>query len=141
MEVCINKMTFYAFYVLTKRHFVCNLGMKNKQHITVLLSRFVAAVSACTRYCIRTLKYTVNKASSLRDLSVIAGILWMRLRTKYTDGDCRLSITDPAQSRRDDTLLTVYFSIRTWRTWGIPIEKQRTDDALLSLISYLFFVP
>jgi hypothetical protein len=38
--------------------------MKNKQHITVLLSRFVAAVSACTRYCIRTLKYTVNKASS-----------------------------------------------------------------------------
>ncbi|MDR1183160.1 MAG: hypothetical protein LBL13_14440, partial [Bacteroidales bacterium] len=67
--------------------------MKNKQHITVLLSRFVAAVFACTRYCtcycIRTLKYTVNKVSSLRDLSVIAGILWMRLRTKYTDGDCR----------------------------------------------------
>jgi hypothetical protein len=32
--------------------------MKNKQHITVLLSRFVAAVSAYTRYCIRTLKDT-----------------------------------------------------------------------------------
>jgi hypothetical protein len=94
-----------------------------------------AAVSACTRYCIRTLKYTVNKASSLRDLSVIAGILWMRLRTKYADGDCRLSITDPAQSRRDDTLLTVYFSIRTWE---IPIEKQRTDDTLLSVFSFQF---
>jgi hypothetical protein len=32
--------------------------MKNKQDITVLLSRFVAAVSACTRYCIRILQYT-----------------------------------------------------------------------------------
>ncbi|MDR1182394.1 MAG: hypothetical protein LBL13_10505, partial [Bacteroidales bacterium] len=60
---------------------------------------------------------------------------------KYTDGNCRLSITDPAQSRRDDTLLTVYFSLRTSGTWGIPIEKQRTDDILLSVISYLFFVP
>jgi hypothetical protein len=96
-------------------------------HITVLLSRFVAAVSACTRYCIRTLKYTVNNVSSLRDLSVIAGILWMRLRTKYTDGDCRLSITYPAQSRRDDTLLTVYFSIRTFiRKNPIAVGKNPT---------------
>jgi hypothetical protein len=39
-------------------YFTGCLGMKNKQHITVLLSRFVAAVSACTRYCIRILQYT-----------------------------------------------------------------------------------
>jgi hypothetical protein len=101
--------------------------MKNKQHITVLLSRFVAAVSACARYCIRTLKYTLNNVSSLRDLSVIADILRMRLRTKYTDGNCRLSITYPSQSRRDDTLLTVYFSIRTWGT----------DDTLFLIICKL----
>jgi hypothetical protein len=78
-------------YLLKNYLPVWHLGMKNKQYITVLLSRFVAAVSACTRYLPAT--------------------------------------------------VSVYFSIRTWGTWGIPIEKQRTDDALLSLISYLFFVP
>jgi hypothetical protein len=135
--------------------------MKNKQDITVLLFRFVAAVSACIRILKegvqkghftlffrkialdykritneeslekRFFGHPLNKVSSLRDLPVIAGILRMRLRTKYTDGDCSLAITYPAQSRRDDTLLTVYFSIRTWGTWKIPIEKQRTDDILL----------
>jgi hypothetical protein len=43
-----------------------SLGMKNKQHVTVLLSRFVVAVSACTRYCMRvskkvTLPYFLEK--------------------------------------------------------------------------------
>jgi hypothetical protein len=87
-------------------------------------------------------QHTVNKVSSLRDLSVIAGILRMRLRTKYTDEDCRLSITYPSQSRRDDTLLTVYFSLRTWEscksesdcfpTCGIPANHNPTVFRLFS---------
>jgi hypothetical protein len=61
---------------------------------------------------VRTLKYTVNKVSSLRDL---AGYVIDNIQSPsvYFISSIILKIPEMTdKSRRDDTLLTVYFSVR-----------------------------
>jgi hypothetical protein len=77
---------------------------------------------------IRKLKYTVNKVSSRWDLSVIAGILRMSYRRNIQIETIDYQSQRRQKSRRDDTLLTVYFSLRS--------EKQLVVNHIVDNLLY-----
>jgi hypothetical protein len=101
------------------------------QVFMALLSRFVAAVSACSRYCCRTLMYSVNRGSSLRDLSVIDGIFRMKLRTKYTDEDYRLFMDRDMVGRSQKNSFLPYF---TNKTTSVASSNHINNNLITSLL-------
>jgi hypothetical protein len=116
--------------------------MKNRQDIAVdkvsSLRDLVRGDNSLYRR-LRCASPTVNRVLSLRDL-----------RTKPCKGDTLLTVgvaegatygaeaASPRKSRRDDTLLTVCFSLRTGKRRSSA--KSRRDDTLLTVISYIFSI-
>jgi hypothetical protein len=80
--------------------------------LTDFIQRMTAMTDKSRVPHVRKLKHTVNKVSSLRDL---AGYVIDNIQSPSVYFVRSLILKIPAmtdKSRRDDTLLTVYFSIR-----------------------------